>query len=119
MSDDRTIAVTPLACAVVLTAQMATTMFTSFTAEDRDGSGHRRFRGEVVGDTLRDQCRTSGGRVGAVGADRLGRRTALLSSLVLFVIACIALALVQSAAVLLIGRIVQGIEQEVRPSSCE
>lgn len=42
-------------------------------------------------------------------ADRLGRRTALLSSLVLFVIACIALALVQSAAVLLIGRIVQGI----------
>ena len=43
-----------------------------------------------------------GGRL----ADRLGRRTALLSSLVLFVIACIALALVQSAAVLLIGRIV-------------
>lgn len=79
-----------------------------FTAEDRDGSGHRRFRGEVSV-TLFVISAALPVVVWGRLADRLGRRTALLSSLVLFVIACIALALVQSAAVLLIGRIVQGI----------
>ena len=108
MSDDRTVAVTPLACAVVLTAQMATTIYLPSLPKIATDLG---IEDSVVKWSVTLFVISAALPVVVWGrlADRLGRRTALLSSLVLFVIACIALALVQSAAVLLIGRIVQGI----------
>ncbi len=108
MSDDRTVAVTPLACAVVLTAQMATTIYLPSLPKIATDLG---IEDSVVKWSVTLFVISAALPVVVWGrlADRLGRRTALLSSLVLFVIACVALALVQSAAVLLIGRIVQGI----------
>lgn len=100
--------VTPLACAVVFMAQMATTIYLPSLPDIADDLG--------VSESITKLSVTlfvisaalpvvAWGRI----ADRYGRRTALGSSLGIFLVACVALTFANSAALLLGGRIVQGI----------
>lgn len=108
MSTSSEKSITPLACAIVFMAQMATTIYLPSLPDVAIDLG--------VSESVTKLSVTlfviaaalpvvAWGRV----ADRYGRRTALLSSLGIFLIACVALAFASNAAVLLGGRIVQGV----------